>query len=137
MAKVHSKSSKFKWNGIELSDDVLSVSFDRNIEEADVTTLGSTAKEFLVGLTDNMLELEGFWGTGASEAHTALAADFAAGTSRAWSFGPAGVGGVSYDGTAAYITAFNVTAAVGNAVAFSASIRVTGLPTVGTYSLGT
>ena len=130
MTKIHSKASKILWNAIDLSDDADTVDFPRTKEEAEVTTLASTAKEFVVGLDDNMISLSGSWGAAVGEADRALADDFAAGTARTWIYRPAGTGSgnIEYTGSG-YLTKYNVTSSVSAAVKWSADIRITGAVT--------
>jgi hypothetical protein len=128
LAKVHSKASLFTWNAVALGDDLDDLSLERSIEEADVTTFSSTAKEFVVGLTDNTISGGGPWGGAASEADVTLAPDFAAGTSRAWTYSPGGASAPVYSGNG-YLTSYNVTSSVDDAVRFEFEIRITGAVT--------
>jgi hypothetical protein len=81
-------------------------------------------------LTDNKIKLSGFFDAAASMEDATLQADFAAGQSRTWIYGPYGttVGNVKYTGTG-YLTSYNIKGTVSDAVAFDAEIRITGAVT--------
>lgn len=131
---VHGKSASVTWNAVDISDNISQTSFPRTMDEVETTTYGATAKTFLVGLSDNKLTISGFWDQTASHVDATLAPDAAAGTSRAWTYGPAGTtaGNVKYSGNG-YITSYSVEGGVNDAVKFKAEIRITGTVTRGTY----
>lgn len=121
---VHGKSGKFTWNSVDLSTDIDKIGFPRTVDEVETTTFSATAKTWLVGLSDNKITISGMWDTASSQVDPTLAPDFAAGTSRAWTYLPAGTG-TTYSGNG-YLTNYTVEQGVNDAVKFKAEVRITG-----------
>lgn len=61
MAFVHGSKARVFLNGYDLSTDTKSLSFALAVDTAESSTLGTTAKTYVVGLNDATLSLEGIF----------------------------------------------------------------------------
>ena len=135
MAFVHGKDSVFSFDSVNLSAFIDSVSIDRSAEMAETTTLGAEAKTYISGLTDATISVTGKYdsttSTGPDVNFEAWLGEEAA---SAFEFGPEGSAStkIRYHGNA-FCTAYNISAPVGDVVAFTAEFQVTGAITRGTY----
>lgn len=127
MAAVHGKNTYVKWGTTDISAYVSDASLPRDKDEVDVTTFTATAKSFVVGLQNNMLEISGPFD---ATLDALLGPDFEAGTSRAVEFatngGTASATNPVYSVTGAYLTAYSVTGATTDAAKYTARIRLNG-----------
>jgi hypothetical protein len=137
MAFVHGKSADFRLDDSsgtlrDLSSYLDDVSFPRSIETAETTTFGSTAKSYIVGLTDATISISGKFD---ATADGYLAGVVGQSATLSFQYGPAGstAGNVKYTGEC-IMTSYEVGATVGDAVTASAELQVTGTVTRGTYS---
>lgn len=132
---VHGKSTNFQLDDTsgtirDISNTVTSVDFPETLDTAETTAFGSSAKSYIVGLTDATISVSGIWDA-TVDGYIAGGAEPA---SRSFVFGPAGstVSNVKYTGEA-IVTSFSISNPVGDVVTFSLDLQVTGAITRGTY----
>jgi predicted secreted protein len=132
---VHGKSTDFALDDTggtsrNLSNVLTSVDFPETIDTAETTAFGSTAKSYIVGLTDSTISISGIWDA-TVDGYIAGGAEPA---SRSFIYGPAGstAGNVKYSGEA-IVTSYSISNPVGDVVTFSLDLQVTGSVTRGTY----
>ena len=133
----HGKSTVFKVDNsggtlTDISNTLTDVSFPQTIETAETTSFGSSAKTYIVGLTDSTISASGNWDA-TVDAHLAGIAGQSATVS--FEYGPEGstAGYVKYSGEA-ILTSYEKSGAVGDVVTYSAEFQVTGAVTRGTWS---
>ena len=132
---VHGKSTNFQLDDTsgtirDISDTITSVDFPETLDTAETTAFGSSAKSYIVGLTDATISVSGIWDA-TVDGYINGGAEPA---SRSFVFGPAGstVSNVKYTGEA-IVTSFSISNPVGDVVTFSLDLQVTGAITRGTY----
>jgi predicted secreted protein len=132
---VHGKSTNFQLDDTsgtirDISDTITSVDFPETLDTAETTAFGSSAKSYIVGLTDATISVSGIWDA-TVDGYIAGGAEPA---SRSFVFGPAGstVSNVKYTGEA-IVTSFSISNPVGDVVTYSLDLQVTGAITRGTY----
>ena len=132
---VHGKSTNFTLDDTagavrDLSDTLTSVDFPESIETAETTAFGSSAKSYIVGLSDATISLSGIWDA-TVDGYIAGGAEPA---SRSFVYGPAGStgGNVKYTGEA-IVTSYSISNPVGDVVTYSVDLQVTGAVTRTTY----
>lgn len=139
MAFRHGKNSSFKVDNsggtlTDISAYLTDVSLPRSIETAETTTFGVTggAKTYVVGLNDSTISISGRFDS-TVDAH--LVGILGQEASVSFEYGPEGTTStrVKFTGEC-YLTAYEVSAPVGDVVAFTASFQVTGPVTRGTFS---
>jgi predicted secreted protein len=132
---VHGKSTNFQLDDTsgtirDISDTITSVDFPETLDTAETTAFGSSAKSYIVGLTDATISVSGIWDA-TVDGYIAGGAEPA---SRSFVFGPAGstVSNVKYTGEA-IVTSYSISNPVGDVVTYSLDLQVTGAITRGTY----
>jgi hypothetical protein len=132
---VHGKSTNFTLDDTagsvrDLSNTLTSVDFPESIETAETTAFGSSAKSYIVGLSDATVSLSGIWDA-TVDGYIAGGAEPA---SRSFVYGPAGstAGNVKYTGEA-IVTSYSISNPVGDVVTYSVDLQVTGAVTRTTY----
>ncbi len=132
---VHGKSTNFTLDDTagsvrDLSNTLTSVDFPESIETAETTAFGSSAKSYIVGLSDATVSLSGIWDA-TVDGYIAGGAEPA---SRSFVYGPAGstAGNVKYTGEA-IVTSYSISNPVGDVVTYSLDLQVTGAVTRTTY----
>jgi hypothetical protein len=133
----HGKSTVFKVDNssgtlTNISDTLTDVSFPQSVDTAETSTFGSSAKSYVVGLTDSSLSISGNFDA-TVDAH--LAGILGQSASVSFEYGPEGstAGFVKYTGEA-LLTSYEKSGAIGDVVSYSAEFQVTGAITRGTYS---
>jgi len=133
----HGKSTVFKVDNssgtlTDISNTLTDVTFPQTVETAETTSFGSSAKSYIVGLTDSTVSISGTYDA-TVDAH--LAAILGQAASVTFEYGPEGSTStyVKYSGEA-YLTSYEKSGSVGDAVKFSAEFQVTGAVTRGTWS---
>jgi len=133
----HGKSTVFKVDNssgtlTDISNTLTDVTFPQTVETAETTSFGSSAKAYIVGLTDSTVSISGTYDA-TVDAH--LAAILGQAASVTFEYGPEGSTStyVKYSGEA-YLTSYEKSGSVGDAVKFSAEFQVTGAVTRGTWS---
>lgn len=132
---VHGKSTNFTLDDTagsvrDISNTVTSVDFPETLDTAETTAFGSSAKSYIVGLTDATISVSGIWDA-TVDGYIAGGAEPA---SRSFVFGPAGstAGNVKYTGEA-IVTSYSISNPVGDVVTYSLDLQVTGAITRTTY----
>jgi hypothetical protein len=133
----HGKSTVFKVDNAagtltNISDTLTDVSFPQSVDTAETSTFGSSAKSYVVGLTDSTLSVAGNFDA-TVDAH--LAGVLGQAASLSFEYGPEGStnGFVKYTGEC-ILTSYEKSGAIGDVVSYSAEFQVTGAITRGTYS---
>lgn len=139
MAFVHGKSGFFSVDNssgtpTDLSAFLNDVSLPRDIETAETTTFGvsGSAKTYIVGLTDATISVSGLFD---SSADGTLAGVVGHASSLSFVVGPEGNGSgkVKYEGEC-FLTSYEISTSVGDAVQASASFQVSGAITRTTFA---
>ncbi len=101
------------------------ITLERELDEAEVTTLCSTIKDYIPGLAESTLEFEGLFDDGASGVDFQL--DNIYGEVVSWRYRPAGTGTglpqYAFDG---FLQQYAIEATVDEAVTIEGTIRLTG-----------
>ena len=133
----HGKSTVFKVDNAggsltDISNTLTDVGFPQTVDTAETSTFGSSAKSYVVGLSDSSLSVSGNFDA-TVDAH--LAGVLGQAASLSFEYGPEGstAGYVKYTGEA-YLTSYEKSGAIGDVVSYSAEFQVTGAITRGTYS---
>jgi len=133
----HGKSTVFKVDNnagslTDISNTLTDVSFPQSVDTAETSAFGSSAKSYVVGLSDATLSVSGNFDA-TVDAH--LAAIVGKADSVSFEYGPEGstAGYVKYTGEA-LLTSYEKSGAIGDVVSYSAEFQVTGAITRGTYS---
>jgi predicted secreted protein len=132
----HGKSARFELDNasgtlVALTDVIEDISFSQSLETAETTTMGSSAKSYITGLSDATISISGKFDATIDAQINAVQAALAAGTvtSSSWTYransGAIAVGNPEYQGEA-LITSYEVSASVGDVVTFSLELQVTG-----------
>ena len=139
MATGHSRDAVLKIDNpagtlTDISTDVTGVTFAGPKGVVDVTTFGDNYRDYLAGVADATLELEGIYDPAAGKAGSILAV-LAHGTATqtvSWEYHPQGTasGKPKLSGEA-LVTNFTAPSALDEAVTFGASLQNTGTVTVG------
>lgn len=121
----------------DISPYLTSVDFSPSNDTHDITTFGDEGHEFLVGLTNGTISLNGFWDKTA-DVGAATVLDGLLGldaTTLAWEFAPEGNtnGNVLYSGEAV-LQDLQYSAPVADVVTFTATLQISGSVTKGTVS---
>ena len=132
---VHGKSTNFTLDDTagsvrDISNTVTSVDLPETLDTAETTAFGSSAKSYIVGLTDATISVSGIWDA-TVDGYIAGGAEPA---SRSFVFGPAGstAGNVKYTGEA-IVTSYSISNPVGDVVTYSLDLQVTGAISRTTY----
>jgi hypothetical protein len=135
MAFVHGKTSKFSIDNaagslIDISAFCDDVSFSRNLDTAEVSTFGDSAKEYLIGMSDATVSVSGkFDAAGASTVDAVLSGILGASATSSFEYipggGTVGSSNPAYRGEC-WLTSYEVSGSIGDAVTFSAEFQVTG-----------
>jgi hypothetical protein len=133
----HGKSTVFKVDNAagsltDISNTLTDVGFPQTVDTAETSTFGSSAKSYVVGLTDSSLSISGNFD---ATVDTHLAGILGQSASVSFEYGPEGstAGFVKYTGEA-LMTSYEKSGAIGDVVSYSAEFQVTGAITRGTYS---
>ena len=133
----HGKSTVFKVDNAagsltDISNTLTDVSFPQSVDTAETSAFGSSAKSYVVGLTDATLSVSGNFDA-TVDAH--LAAIVGKADSVSFEYGPEGstAGFVKYTGEA-LLTSYEKSGAIGDVVTYSAEFQVTGAITRGAYA---
>lgn len=140
---IHSKDAVFSLEDSAastlraLTSDLTNVQFSRSNDTHDSTTLGVAGHTYIAGLTDGTITLDGFW-TDTALTGTATVLDSLLGligTTLGWEYGPEGgtSGDIKYSGESVLET-LDYTSPVADLVTFTATLKISGAVTKGTYS---
>ena len=134
MAFVHGKDADLEIQNaasayVLLSSYIATAGLSRSIDTADVTNLASAAKEYIPGLADGTLSVDGYFDSAADTILTAIQ-----GMTRGFYYYPEGkVSGKPRKSGNCILTTLDVEAGVDGAVSLSAEFQVTGAITDGTH----
>jgi len=133
----HGKSTVFKVDNAagtltDISNTLTDVGFPQSVDTAETSAFGSSAKSYVVGLSDATLSVSGNFDA-TVDAH--LAAIVGKADSVSFEYGPEGSTATytKYTGEA-LLTSYEKSGAIGDVVSYSAEFQVTGAITRGTYS---
>lgn len=135
MARVHGKNSALTLDGVDLSEFLDSVSHTWGADMAETSGLGDSAKSYIPGQRDATLSLSGrFDSTAATGPDAVLGAEVQSDTAVVFAYGPegSGSGDVRFTGSC-YVASYVVSSPVGDVVAFTAELQVTGPVTKDTF----
>lgn len=142
MANAHGKDSYFAVEDSaastlrNISPYVKSVDFNRSQDANDTTTKGAEGKTYRPGLTDGEIRLTGLWDdTASTGSYTVLSSLMDLEITVGFEWGPEGngSGAVKYSGECV-LTQYDEGSPVDDMVAFTATLRISGTVTVGTFS---
>ena len=136
MAFVHGGDSVFKIDNAggsltDISAFVNNVDFPETADVAETTTLGASNKTYISGLKDATISLSGVWDATADAIFGAVVGQAA---TLSYEYSPQGTtgGNVKYTGEC-ILTNYAISSPVGDVVAFSADLQVSGAVTRGTH----
>jgi hypothetical protein len=136
MAFGHGKSAVFKLDDSggalrDLSTYINEASMPRDIETAETTAFGASAKAYITGLTDATISFSGMFD---ATADGYLAGVVGQAATLSFEYGPLGSTGgfVKYEGEC-ILTSYELSSPVGDVVTFSADAQVTGAITRTTW----
>lgn len=141
MAAAHGKDSYFSVEDSAgttlrvITPYVKSVNFNRSNDANDTTTKGAEGKTYRPGLTDGEIRLGGLWDNTASVgSRTVLASLLGIETTVGFEWGPAGnTAGMVKDSGECVLTQYDESSPVDDMVAFSATLKISGDVTTGTF----
>ena len=136
MAFVHGKDSSFKLDNAsgsltDISAFVNNVDFPETADVAETSVLGASNKTYLVGLKDATIGLTGFFDATADAIFGAVIGQSA---TLSFEYSPEGTasGKIKYTGEC-ILTNYALSSPVGDVVAYSADLQVSGAVTRGTH----
>lgn len=136
MAFSHGKDTNFQIDDSggtprDISTYCLSVKFPQDIDMAETSTMGTSAKTYVAGMTDGTISIEGRFDPTVDGYLSGIRGLAATAT---FIYGPQGstVGNVKYTGECR-LTSYEVSGDVGDMTGFSAEFQVTGAITRTTY----
>ena len=136
MAFVHGKDSSFKLDNAsgsltDISSFVNNVDFPETADVAETSVLGASNKTYLVGLKDATIGLTGFFDATADAIFGAVIGQSA---TLSFEYSPEGTasGKIKYSGEC-ILTNYALSSPVGDVVAYSGDLQVSGAVTRGTH----
>ena len=136
MAFVHGKSSVFKLDNAsgsmtDISSFVNNVDFPETADVAETSVLGASNKTYIVGLKDATIGLTGFFDATADAIFGAVIGQSA---TLSFEYSPEGTasGKIKYTGEC-ILTNYALSSPVGDVVAYSGDLQVSGAVTRGTH----
>lgn len=136
MAFTHGKDSAFTLASVALTTFLTNVNFSASGDVAETSAMGSEAKTYISGLTDGTISLAGWFDpTNTTGPDDTIFDSLGSETAVAWEYGPqgTGTGAVKYSGNC-FVTGYAATAPIGDTVAFTAELQITGAITRGAYA---
>lgn len=136
MANAHGKDSVLTIGTNNISPYVKTVDFNRSQDANDTTTKGAEGKTYRPGLTDGEIKITGLWDDAATVGtRTVLAALLDSESTVAFEWGPEGnTSGMVKDSGNAVLTQYDESSPVDDMVAFTATLKISGTVTSGTWS---
>lgn len=141
MAQAHGKDSYFSIEDSagttlrNITPYIKTISFSRSNDANDTTTKGAEGKTYRPGLTDGEIRLTGLWDdTASTGSQTVLSSLLGVEITVGFEYGPEGntAGMVKYSGEC-MLTQYDEESPVDDLVAFSATIKISGDVTLGTF----
>lgn len=145
MPFAHGSKAKFRLDNAagtltDISMYVTSVGLSNELDTADVSVMGNTAKQFVVGLSGGSISLEGKFDPVIHTQLTAIVANngtITGGNTLEFQYDPQGTGaglprfaGASGTSTGCFLTNYEVSTDVGDGGTWSATLQITGAVTV-------
>jgi hypothetical protein len=138
---IHSKLSVVKLDTAagaltDISDAVDKLNWEQSLEQGDITTFGSSFKQWLPGYSDGKVSMSGPWSRALHVHMTALQDAFIAGTVSAVTleYGPEGAdSGDSKKSSEVIMTSYKTDSASKDPVKWEAEFMTTGTVTTSTY----
>lgn len=110
---------------VELTCAMNDITLERELDEAEVTTMCSTIKDYIPGLAESTLEFEGLYDSADNGVDESLDNSF--GTVVSWRYRPAGTGpGLPSYAFNGFLQEYSIEATVDEAVTIEGTIRLTG-----------
>jgi predicted secreted protein len=122
MARTHGQNADMVYAGVALEDELNNVTLNFSVPTGEITAFADGWQNFLAGKPTATLEIAGSWDPAASQGDDTIFNDLG-GAAQTWDFEPDGTTG--YDGYA-ILTAYSITAPVGGAITYSASLQHNG-----------
>lgn len=135
MAAAHGKDSVITVATNNISPYVKSVDFNQSNDSNDTSTKGAEGHTYRPGLTDGEISIEGLWDDATTVgSQTVFSALIGTETTTTFEWGPEGLSGgsIKYSG-ACMVTSYVESSPVDDMVAFSATLKISGTVTVGTW----
>lgn len=140
MAFVHGKGGVFKIDNAAGTLQTLTAyidqwSINQTVDTAETTTMGSEVKTYLSGQSDGTISVSGLYdSTAATGPDVVLSGLIGLETTSTYELGPEGssAGKIKYTGEC-FLTGYEITAAKGDAVKFTADFQLTGAVTKTTW----
>ena len=140
MSFIAGKSGVFKLDNsggtlVDLSSYINSVDFPQDAQLLETTTLGATAKTYILGFKNATIAIKGHWDGGGSAIDAHLAAVLGQAATVTFEYGPEGSasGKVKYTGEA-IVTKYSNSTPVDGVVDWSADLQVSGAVTRTTWA---
>lgn len=130
------KSAHLEVASNDVSPYVMSVTFEQDNDVLDITCYGATGHAFLASLTDGKVTIEGLWDkTATVGSHTVFQALVGDSNGDAFIWGPEGSasGSVKHSFTG-ILESYSESAPVADLVKFTASVKISGAVTTGTFA---
>lgn len=130
MAFIHGRNTVVTLDGDDLSAFSNSTAFGDETEANETTTYGRARKTYMGGLGDGKITLQGVYDDGATGPRGVIKPIKAAALPVTFIFQPEGVGsGKAQSSVSVIVTAFNETAPVGDVIAWTCEMQMTGVLT--------
>lgn len=114
-----------------LTTYITDVDFPETVDVAETTTMGDSAKEYIVGLKDATVSVTGIWEPTCDSLLNGILGLAGGGTIK---YSPQGTAsGKIYYSAEALLTSYQITGGVGDKVGFSAEFQITGAVSRGTH----
>lgn len=135
MAKYHGKNVSIEVDGVDLSAYFDDVTVPESIDVAETSTYGQDSKTYVEGLRDATIDAGGKWDDTAATGPDVVLSGLIGGGPHEVIIGPSGdTVGRRKITVQAILTSYEVSAPLGDVVAFSASWQVTGPVVRGVYA---
>lgn len=135
MPFIHGKGTSVLLNAYDLSAYLNSADQTISVETAETTCFGSSAKSYVVGLRDGSISVGGFFDGAASAVDEVITTALGGSTAAVVSIVETGAATIGNRCTVcqAHETSYQITGAVGDAVAVSAEFQIDGTNSSGAY----
>jgi hypothetical protein len=128
MAFVHGKNTSVLYNGTDLSAYFNEASISQDVETAETTAFGSTAKTYIAGLKDGTMSMSGMFDGSTDAIDAVLTATLGATAADVATVVPAGLStaGVSTFSSEVRETSYEISSPVSDVVAANLEVQATG-----------
>lgn len=122
MARGHGKDADVSYAGVAIEDELRSVTLNFEVPKAEITAFGDAWQNVLAGKPTVTIDIEGSWDPAAAQGDDTIFNDLG-GAAQTWDVEPDGTTG--YNGYA-ILTSYSITAEVGSAISYRASMQHNG-----------